>query len=214
MLGAIAIDFIDQLKSNKDTKGWSISPLTIHPNYEVGHGGLLPVKPIPNNISPVDAYVKDPPQGRTTFIKVKVPKKALRLIGLSLYPPDRRQQFDPTKPIIYLSFWRANGWIQHERINRRRQYNIAEPPDGYNTLLIYRIFRVSKTSKKKATIVHTDSFDVSIPEMCQRTIETVVQVIKKSFEWRGRKSEKFGHHEPCFMINLDGHNYECEEYRV
>ena len=218
MLGAICIDFIEAIKKSTKGKfkGWVFTPLVHHEDSNISHGGLLPVRDAPNNVSPFDFYAKNPPTKSKTFIKVKVPGRPLRLICLSFVPPDTVKSTNLTKPVVYLTFWRANGWVCHDfRAKRFMKYAPRdECPDGYHNLLTYGICRVSKPSRKKRKIIHTYEIDFSLPESSLETAAQSLRLLEKSYVWRGRKSESFVGHLPFYLIDLDGENYECDEYQL
>lgn len=105
VLAAICLDFIEQIRKHPDTKGRAFSPLVLHPDTSLGHGILVPVKPPPPNVSPVDFYAKETagplPVLQETAILIKVPKHPLRIIGMNFRPP--KGPANPTKPLVYLS---------------------------------------------------------------------------------------------------------------
>jgi hypothetical protein len=237
LVGAITVDFISQLR--EQTTGWSITPIVTAYEYMVGHGGLLPYLPCPQGVSPLDHYHSHPPTHDNSFIQIKAPKRPLRLIRLSLKPPllkggwgwsrhSPRVENNPTRPVAFLSYWRANGWVRHDEGTharfRPKYHKQGEdfPPEGYRTLLIYQIHRISKPRRKGRAVVHQDYFEFSNPEQDQAVIQTVAQTIAKSWEWQHRRHkgqagniyEEFSPSEPCLMVDLNRGNYECEEHFV
>lgn len=203
LLGAVAFDFAEQLK--RKTKTWSVTPLVTGGFVFPRNGGLLFVKPTPNNKSPFQHYAENPPTANHTFLQVKQPKHPLRLIGLCLEAE--------TKCTINLSFWRANGFVKREmsvkdfRYARTQLY--TECPDGYNSLILCRMHHVTRTNKKKEVNWH--SFDLTVPEPPAHIIDLTIAIIGKSYQWLGRgKYEKFGSFQYPVMIDLNGKNYTID----
>jgi hypothetical protein len=219
VLGAVAIDFAEQLK--KQSKGWTITPLVIHEETikaaiakgvsgGIGHNDFLFVKRTPPNQSPYSFYAANPPLNQLTFLQIKQPKKPLRLLGLRLE--------STVNYTINLSFWRANGYVQHDDSPRKRCFRRYQQygggVEGYDSLLMCAIHHVGPKQNKARRPLYKHSFDLTVPEPPTDMAALVVRIIDKSYEWWGRGKEVFGHYQFPLMVDLDGKNYNADEHHV
>ncbi len=217
MLGPVCFNFISCLKKAlRDKKlSWSITPLvSINNFYSPEHNQVLPVKPVSTNKSPFVFYMENQPTSDHTFIKVKVAKKPLRIIGISLKSIDGNTMVH--KPTVaYISMWRANGFTRE--ITSKHKWTTRPPkqsPDGYDGLLLGRIFHVSKPTRKMRKKVYNHTFDFSIPSEMDYEAHQCIMVIEKSFEWFYNREETFCVIQPYFLVDLNGPNSECDEWNL
>jgi hypothetical protein len=239
LIDIVTVDFIEQLR--QQVRGWTMIPLIpYYPDQIVGHGGLLCYRPCPAGVSPV-AYLQTNVVPRDhCFVQIKASKKPLRLIRLDLKPPlvtkglhshtislGQGGVSNPTRPLAYLSYWRANGWVRHDdgTYNRFRSHYhaIDSPPEDALAFLIYQIHRIYKPSRKRRTIIYQDCIDFSDPVMSLPLLQIVAKTIEKSWEQHGYRRHKkadgstyedFSPSAPCLMVDIDQGNYECKSYLV
>ncbi len=188
ILGPITADFVQRMKANAP-KGWVITPLVTN-DYFVGHGGLLPVLPPPAGASPHDHFMQHMaqpsaplkngrPSLRECYVKVKIPGRSLRLVKLSPVPEShvtgghsrKVQEKNEGKDVLYVSYWRANGWVRDQYNHQRftgRYPPVGDdfPPPGHDTLLIHGIIRISKHNRKKCQYIDGKSKNVHDKEGC------------------------------------------------
>jgi hypothetical protein len=224
MLGAIVLDFIDQMKAHPDAKGWAISPLVTHPDSRLGHGCFLAVKPVPASGSPTDFFIKHCREDvADAVVKVKIEKMPLRLIGLTMGAPRTLPTASPkhASPLVYLSYWRANGFGQttlpvSNYWGKRGKY-LTRPrsddwPDGYDAMVTNRIYRITKKpSKKKKTVIHHDYLDLASTASMHRQLLITMEVLKRSLKEENRKAV-FRLSAQSLMIDINsGHEFHVDE---
>ncbi len=217
LLGAVALDFAEQLM--KRTGGWTISPLVVCEERigkdRCGHEGLdhnsfLFVRPVPPQHSPIEFYRSHPPTGSITFLRIKQAKRPLRLIGLRVEAGVNCH--------VHLSFWRANGYVQHDAPQKRRFARYSSfrgGVEGHAAMLMCRMYHVGPKASKGPRQEFRHHFDLTSPEPPDQLLDLTVRIIDKSYVWHGRgHKELFGHYQFPLMIDLQGKNYNADRHHV
>lgn len=138
ILAAVALDLATNLK--RLTTGWQISSLVTECDKNRHHNCSIMVKNIPPGVSPLNFYLENQPHLESTYLRIKIQKKPLRIISLA----------NDQDGIINLGFWRANGYIRLQESHKRhfsRWGGTTDIKHGYNCLHLHSLHHVRTTNK-------------------------------------------------------------------
>lgn len=209
LLGAVALDFSEQLKAS--CKGWEIWPVPATPARLVDRQGksfrslltgcaYLQVRTRDNNTSPLAHFLTHPPAEDSAFILVRAPHQDKRLVELRLRQDNQ----------ILLAYWMVNGFkAVDEGINGRygsREW--VDQPEGWDTYKINQVFHVRKPSQRRPYELVIDRFELGDPRPRPDLADTTRRVLTRSHAFQpDRYWSRF-----ALAVDLEGRALKVDEH--